>query len=312
MPSLPARLLRLVLNLRRPWFDWNASPEQFRAMVQRREWLFKPPPSVTIEPDTIGGVPGEWLTPPDSSSPGMILYLHGGAWVLGWTNLHRRMVAHLCIASGCRALAVDYRLAPEHPFPAALDDCLAAYRGLMRSGIPPSGLVVAGDSAGGTLTLALLIALRDAGEPLPAAAVCLSPATDLEGTGESFRSIKDPTLTPEFVLRMRRLYIGSHDPRSPLLSPLQGDLRGLPSLLIHAGGGELLLSDAQRLAEKARAAGVPVELVVWPAMWHVWHLWIPALPEARRAIAEIGGFVRQSLGGPPRCGSDQARSGDRG
>jgi acetyl esterase/lipase len=205
------------------------------------------------------------------------------------------MVGHLCLAAGCRALAVDYRLAPEHPFPAALEDCLGAYRWLLKGVSLPRNLVIAGDSAGGNLTLATLLSLRDAGDPLPTAAVCLSPATDLEGTGESFWTKRDPVQTPGFVLAMVRHYANGLDLRTPLVSPHYADLRGLPPLLIHAGGDEMLLSDATRLADKARAAGVEVNLEVWPRMWHVWHLLAPSLPEARQAIDAICAFVRGRL-----------------
>jgi acetyl esterase/lipase len=162
-------------------------------------------------------------------------------------------------------------------------------------GTAPRDIVIAGDSAGGNLTLATLLALHDAREPLPAAAVCLSPMTDLLGTGESFRTDKDPVLTAAFALKMAGHYTGGRDPRSPLLSPFYGDLRGLPPLLIHVGGDEILLSDATRFADKARAAGVDVRLVVWPRMWHVWHFFAPRLPEARQALEAIGGFVRERL-----------------
>jgi acetyl esterase/lipase len=189
---------------------------------------------------------------------------------------------------------VDYRLAPEHPFPAALEDCLAAYRWLLGTGISPLDIVIAGDSAGGNLTLTTLLSLRDAGDPLPAAAVCIAPMTDLEGTGESFRTKDDPALTAEFALKVARHYAGDHDLRLPLLSPYHGDLRGLPPLLIQVGGDEILLSDATRLADDARAAGVEVHLAVWPKMWHVWHVFAPSLPEARRAIDDIGAFIRSA------------------
>lgn len=260
MRSLRSRLIRLILDVRRRFFRWDATVEDFRAYIASQEPYFKPPREADIRPVSAGGVPCEWIRMPSTAQRSVILYLHGGAWTMGWTNLHRRMVCLLCKAAGSRALAVDYRLAPEHPFPAALDDCLAAYRWLLRDGTSPRDIVIAGDSAGGSLTLTTLISLRDAGEPLPAAAVCLSPATDLEGTGETFWTVKDPVLTPEFVLRMRALYIGNHDVRSPLISPLHGDLRGLPPLLIHAGGDELLRSDAERLAQKAR-------MPVWTSSW---------------------------------------------
>jgi acetyl esterase/lipase len=295
MPSLRGRVIRLILNMRRALFNWDAPVEKFRAMMTRRDHIFKPPPDVAVQRITAGEVRGEWLTPPGASSRSVVLYFHGGAWTLGWTGIHRRMVAHLCQAAASRAFAVDYRLAPEDPFPAAPEDCLAAYRWLLQEGTRPQDIVIAGDSAGGNLTLTTLMSLRDAGDRLPAAAVCISPATDLEGTGESFWTIKDPVMRPEFVLRMRRLYTRDHDVRSPLISPLYGDLRGLPPLLIHAGGGEMLLSDSERLAEKAHGAGVDVTLDVWPGMWHVWHLLVPTLPEASQALEAIGAFIRQKL-----------------
>jgi acetyl esterase/lipase len=205
------------------------------------------------------------------------------------------MVAQICRVAGSRALAVDYRLAPENPFPAALDDGLTTYRWLLKGGTAPNDVVIAGDSAGGNLTLAMLLSLRDAAEPLPAAAVCISPMTDLLGSGESFRTKKDPVVTAEFALMMARHYVGAHDPHSPLISPYYGDLHGLPPLLIHVGGDEILLSDATRFADKARAAGVDVRLVVWRRMWHVWHFFAPSLPEARKAIEAVGAFIREHL-----------------
>ena len=295
MPSLRSRGLRLILDVRRALFDWDAPVERYRSQLKREGRLFKPPRDVDVQPVMAGDVPAEWLIPPEASPRSVILYLYGGAWTLGWTNIHRRMVAHLCRAAACRALAVDYRLAPEHPFPAALEDCLGAYRWLLKGGSLPRDIVIAGNSAGGNLTLATLMSLRDAGDPLPDAAVCISPATDLEGTGESFWTKKDPVQTPEFVLAMVRHYASGQDLRSPLLSPHYGDLRGLPPLLIHAGGDEMFLSDATRLADQARAAGVDVSLVVWPRMWHAWHLLAPWLPEARQAIDAIGAFVRERL-----------------
>jgi acetyl esterase/lipase len=296
MPSLQSRAIRLLLNVRKRFIDWEAPVERFRAMMERSEPHFRPPKDVAVEPVHMDGIPGEWLIPPDASPRSVILYLHGGGWTLGWGNVHRRMVAHLCRAAASRALVVDYRLAPEHPFPAALEDCLAGYRWLLKHGTAPGDIVIAGDSAGGNLTLATLLSLRDAGEPLPAAAVCIGPMTDLLGSGESFRTNNDATVTAEFALMMARHYAGTNDPRSPLVSPYYGDLHGLPPLLIDVGGDEILLSDATRFAEKARAAGVDVRLVVWPGMWHVWHGLAPWLPEARQAIEAIGGFIRERLG----------------
>ena len=251
MLSLKGSLLRLILRARKPLFDWEAPVEKLRAVVARSARLFKPPRDVDVKPVMADEVSCEWIIPQSASSQGVLLYLHGGGWTLGWTDMHRRLVAHICQSAGIRALAVDYRLAPEHPFPAALEDCVAAYRWLLRSGTAPGNIVIAGDSAGGNLTLTTLLSLRDAGDPLPAAAVCISPMTDLEGTGESFRTRNDPALTVEFALSMARHYAGNHDPRLPLLSPHHADLRGLPPLLIHVGDDEILLSDATRLADKA-------------------------------------------------------------
>lgn len=295
MPSLQCRILSVILSARRALIDWEAPVAHFRAMMDRSARVFKPPRDVEIKAVDADGVPAEWLVPPDASPRTVLLYLHGGGWTLGWTNVHRRMVAHLCRTIGTRGLAPEYRLAPEFPFPAGLDDCVTAYRWLLKNGTSPRDIVIAGDSAGGNLALATLISLRDAGEPLPAGAACISPMTDLEATGESFRTKKDLAVTAEFALAMVRHYAGTRDLRSPLLSPHYADLRGLPPLFIHVGGEEILLSDAERLAENARAAGVDVRLVVAPGMWHVWHLLAPSLPEARQAVDAVASFVRERL-----------------
>jgi monoterpene epsilon-lactone hydrolase len=255
------------------------------------------PRRASYTPVSLDGIPAEWINPPGVSpaSQSVILYLHGGGWTLGWTNVERWMVAHIAWAAQGRALAVDYRLAPEHPFPAALEDCLTAYRWLLKNGSAPHQVVIAGDSAGGNLTLSTLLSLRDGGEPLPAAAVCISPATDLACTGESFFTRKDPMLSTRFINTMIPYYIGDQDPRQPLISPHYASLDNLPPLLIHAGEDEILLSDSVRLADHARSAGVDVQLVIWPRMWHVWHIFVPILPEAQQAVAEIGEFIQKHL-----------------
>jgi acetyl esterase/lipase len=190
---------------------------------------------------------------------------------------------------------VDYRLAPEHPFPAPLDDCLTVYRRLIKDGIKPKHIVIAGDSVGANLTLAVLLKLRDADEPLPAAAVCISPLTDLAFTSRSCQTQKDALLTAEFVRSMSSHYVGNEDVYNPLISPHYGNLAGLPPLLIHAGEDEILLNDAERLADNARNAGVEVTLTVWPKMWHVWHILAPYLPEAIQATHEIGSFIHSHI-----------------
>ncbi len=239
------------------------------------------------------GVPAEWHTPAEAAATGpTLLYLHGGGWTLGLYAGHRHLVAELSRGLRRPVLAVDYRLAPEHPFPAGLEDCLTAYRWLLRQGLTPDEIFIGGDSAGGNFTLALLLQLKAAGEPLPAGGVCLSPAVDLV-RGDDWRRVRDPLLPMAFAERLRAQYVGENDPRDPRLSPLYGDLRGLPPLLIQVGEAELLHDSARRFAEQARAAGVAVQFEAYPAMWHVWQLLAPWLPEARQALASIGRFVAE-------------------
>jgi monoterpene epsilon-lactone hydrolase len=269
----------------------NASIEKRRAGMERISEHVAA--DVTCEPVNAGGVAAEWITAPDAESDRVILYLHGGGYVIGSINTHRAMIARIARASKARALAIDYRLAPEHPFPAAVDDATAAYRWLLAQGYKPAKIVIAGDSAGGGLTLATLLALRDAGQPLPAGAVPISPWTDLEGTGESVRTraAKDPMVTQDNLAGSAKQYYGAHDPKNPLVSPLHADYRGLPPMLIHVGDAEILLDDSTRVAERAKASGVQVELEVWDDMIHVWHVFAKILPEGQQAIDKIGNFV---------------------
>lgn len=243
---------------------------------------------------TANGVPGEWITNGDSSDATTLYYLHGGGYSIGSLNTHATITSQIARAAKARAFAIDYRLAPENPFPAALDDALAGYRWLLAQGIDPKSIVIGGDSAGGGLTAALLLALRDAADPLPAGAVLLSPWTDLAGTGESQKTRADlDPMIPAFegVSPMAEWYIGSASATDPLISPLYGDFHGLPPILIHVGDHEVLLSDSTRYAEKAKAAGVDVTLKVWDEMIHVFQFF-PFLPEGQQAIAEIGEWVR--------------------
>lgn len=238
------------------------------------------------------GVACEWIKPVNETPSPVLLYFHGGGWVLGLYNNHRWMVANLAQAAGVRALVVDYRLAPEHPFPAAVDDCVTAYRWLLKSGVSAQQIVFAGDSAGGNLVLATAVAARDAGDPLPAGLVCLSPMTDLAYTGDSYYKVKDTMMSPPFTSRLASHYAGDTPRTNPLLSPHYADLHGLPPLLIHVGEDELLNSDSTRLAENARKAGIDVQLKIWPRMWHVFQMFVPYMPEASEAVAEIAAFVK--------------------
>lgn len=250
---------------------------------------------VTVEKTRIAGVPGEWISTPDARKDRVLFYLHGGAYCFGSCDSHRGLVSRLARACGSRALLIEYRLAPEHPFPAALEDSTAAFRELIRSGVRPENLVIAGDSAGGGLTMATLLTLRDEGDPLPSAAVLLSPWTDLEGTGESMKTKADvePWLDPEKSHLLAKLYLGDLDPRHPLVSPIHADLNNLPPLLVHVGSDECLLDDSVRLVERAKSAGVETEFKIWDEMWHVFHGF--PIPEAQQAIEEIGAFVRARL-----------------
>jgi monoterpene epsilon-lactone hydrolase len=256
------------------------------------------PDGTRIEAVDASGVPCEWVEASGGPGDATLFYLHGGGYTIGSVRSHRALVARLCAAAGGRGLTVDYRLAPEHAFPAAVDDALAAYRWLLQGGVDPATVVVAGDSAGGGLAVALLVGARDAGVPLPAAGVCISPWTDLACSGDSMRAraARDPMVQRDALLDMAAAYLAGQDARAPLASPLYADLHGLPPLLVHVGDAETLLDDATRLAERARAADVAVDLEVWDDMIHVWHAFAPLLPEADAAIARIGAWVRGRLG----------------
>jgi acetyl esterase/lipase len=248
---------------------------------------------VKCEPVSAGGIAAEWIVPPNAAEDRAILYLHGGGYVMGSINTHRAMIARIARASQARALAIDYRLAPEHPFPAAVEDATAAYRWLLAQGYKPGKIVISGDSAGGGLALAALLALRDAGAPLPAAAVPISPWTDMEGTGESVKTKapKDPMTEIGGLHRMAKMYLNGQDSKNPLAAPLYGDYRGLPPMLIQAGEAEILMDDATRVAERAKASGVKVDLEIWDNMMHVWHVFAKILPEGQQAIDKIGRYV---------------------
>jgi phosphinothricin tripeptide acetyl hydrolase len=274
-----------------------------RAMYDRAERVFTLPADTPVEPVDAGGRPAEWIRAAAARADAALLYLHGGGYVIGSPRSHRHLAAAIARAAGIGCLLPDYRLAPEHPFPAAVDDALGAYRWLLeRRRLAPERVVVAGDSAGGGLTVATLLAARQAGLPQPAAAVCISPWTDMTLSGRSYESkaASDPMVRRDggfdSISAMAAAYLAGTDPRSPLASPLFADLRGLPPLLIQVGSEEVLLDDATGLAERARQAGVEVSLEVWEPMVHVWHWFLPWLDEARAAVDKIGAFLRARLG----------------
>lgn len=243
------------------------------------------------------GVDAEWIAGSNARHDKTILYFHGGGFRLGSVSSHREMIGRIAEASGCRVLAINYRLAPEHRFPAALDDAVAAYGWLLDQGVRPENIVVAGDSAGGNLVLASLLSLLERGRPLPAAGVLMSPWTDLAASGESYtsRADADPIHQRPMILALAKTYLGADgDPRHPLASPLHADLAGLPPLLIQVGDRETVLDDSIMFADKARAAGVEVELQVWDGMIHVFQMFAE-LAEAARAIDSIAGFIQRHL-----------------
>jgi monoterpene epsilon-lactone hydrolase len=290
--------LRMIVDMLRSGFRReDVGFDEMRAELEAMSAGAMLPEGTRCEPVVAAGVRCEWVDAPSAAADAAILYLHGGGYVVGSLNSHRAHVARLSAACAARGLAVDYRLAPEHPHPAAVDDAVAAYRWLLDRGVAPSRIVIAGDSAGGGLTVATLVALRDAGDPLPSCGVCISPWTDLTCTAESMttRAAVDPMVKPDGLRRMAAAYLAGGDLRAPLASPLYAQLRGLPPLLIHVGTAETLLDDSTRLADRARAAGVDVTLEVWDDMIHVWHCFAPMLPEADQAVARVGEYVRARL-----------------
>ncbi len=250
---------------------------------------------VRVERTTVAGLYAEWLRPKRAPDDKVLLYLHGGAYVIGSCRSHGQMVSHIARAAGINALVPEYRLSPEHKFPAAIEDCVAVYRELLTSGIRPENIVIAGDSAGGGLTVATLLSLRDAGDPLPGAAVLLSPYLDVTASGESAttRADQDPWFRASDMKVVVSNYCGADELKNPLVSPVFAEVQGLPPVLIQVGDDEILLSDSTRFADKIRAAGGTVDIEIWPEMWHVFQLFVGKMPEARQAINKIGDYVRR-------------------
>jgi len=266
-----------------------------RAILEGYTKVFKSLGKADVTRLDADGVPAAWVVPSGLDTKRIVLYLHGGGYNAGSITSHLPLTSNIALAAKARVLAIDYRLAPERVFPAAVEDAVAAYQWLLMESIPARQIVVAGDSAGGGLTLSLLLSLREKGLPLPAAAVCLSPWTDLTCSGESWSTNAkvDFMLKKGSTLQAAKLYAGDADLRTPLASPLYADLAGLPPLLIQVGSEEVLLSDSTLFAEKARLAGVDVALENWKGMQHVWQYAASFLPEARQAVARIGEFIIQ-------------------
>lgn len=266
---------------------------ELRAVMERSLGLLPPDPRSLREPAQVSGLDAAWFHPPAPNGDNVILYLHGGAYFMGSVNTHASLTSRLACAAGMRVLAIDYRLAPEHRFPAQLEDAVSAYRWLLEQGHQPDSIAFAGDSAGGGLALSTLCEVRDLGLPLPACGAAISPWTDLEGLGDSMRTHgeRDPMLSPQDIGPFSRIFLGHANPRDPRAAPLHADLAGLPPLLIQVGTEEILLDDAIRFAAKAESHGVRVLLEVADDMFHVWHLFASLLPEGQSAIERMAAFV---------------------
>ncbi|MAE96786.1 MAG: alpha/beta hydrolase [Deltaproteobacteria bacterium] len=291
---MPSEALKTIIDMMRaqPIIQGDDIAAMREGMEQTGAVLPAVEGAVYTEVDA-AGVPCEWIEIEGTVPERHLLYLHGGGYVLGSPKSHRNLTGRLAARTRARVLAVDYRLAPEHPHPAAVEDATAAYRWLLGEGAEAARTAIGGDSAGGGLTVATLVALRDAGAPLPAAALCLSPWIDLEGRGESMtaRAGQDPIVQKDSLLQMAEAYLAGQDPRTPLAAPLYADLHGLPPILIQVGSAETLLDDATRLGERARAAGVDVTVDAWDEMIHVWQIFGGILPEADEAIDHMADFV---------------------
>jgi epsilon-lactone hydrolase len=265
-----------------------------RANFERFPEMFPLPSDVRVEKVSTLGVPAEWVAAPGASDDRAILFFHGGGYVIGSAATHRELSARISRASGARVLVIDYRLGPEHPYPAAIEDAFTSYEWLLAGGISAKRIALAGDSAGGGLVIATSAMIRDAGLDLPAAGVCLSPWIDLE-CGGAEPPVEDRLITREGLRELGRHYLGGRDPKTPLASPLHLDLRGLEPIYVQVGTAEVLLGDAHRLVANAKKAGVEITLDAWDGLFHVFQLY-PVLPEAAEAVEKIGAFVRAKTG----------------
>jgi len=294
MPSWQSRVIRLYLNYLKATTDWNAPVEKLRQLTDGAARQSDFPKSVQSQIIKIEHFPAEWLIPPQANNHSAILYLHGGGFATGSIKSHRAIVGRIAEAGDIRTLLIEYRLAPEYPFPAAIEDALLAYEWLHKNGYEK--IMVVSDSAGGSLALSLVTSLRDKKLPLPLLLVCMSPLIDVEGTGESViaNAKRDPWLKVE-AKNIFKYYVGQNNPRNPLISPLYADYKGFPPLLIFVGRDEIMLSDSTRLAEKAKNAGVDVQIKIWEGMWHVFPFFAPFVPEALQAINEIGDFIKSKV-----------------
>jgi acetyl esterase/lipase len=295
MPPLDLESIIAAFRSMQAGWSERTTPADMRADFETWCARFPDDREASISRLSAGGVPAERIEVPGTASGRVVLYFHGGGYSLGSARSHRSLGKRIAVAARAAVVLPDYRLAPEHVFPAAVEDAVAAYRWLLAAGVAPSQIAVAGDSAGAGLTVALLVSLRDAGVPLPACGVLLSPFADLECRGETYATLAevDPIVSREMGIGMGRAYVGDREPSDPLASPVRAALDGLPPLLIQVGSREVVLDDARALERHAREAGVFAKLDVWPGMVHAWHLFASDLEEARRAIEDLGSFIRE-------------------
>jgi acetyl esterase/lipase len=307
-----AAVLRVVLRatLGRT-FRVGLPVNEQRLRLRRVTRLTLPPCGASFTSATLGDVPGEWVRARGHERPSLtLLYLHGGGYTTGSPATHRALTGHLAARCDAQVFAADYRLAPEHPFPAALDDAVAAWRGLRGEGLDAGRIAIAGDSAGGGLAVATVLRLRALGEPLPRALVLFSPWVDLTLGQLSAVPPGEVMLTLPWIRECAGSYVAGSDARHPLISPIEADFEGLPPTLVQVGTDELLLPDSRRLCERMRAAGVPVELSEFPGRWHVFQANAGVLADADRALAAVGHFLRDVPAAgrrqsPPRREADQ-------
>ena len=297
--SFKSRFWRTIL--RATFKNKKLSIAELRANgVKNSKMLGEVSKNITVEKINMEGIQAEWLIPFSSStrSEKVILYFHGGGYVTGSIEDHRMMCGLLANATGTKVLIPEYRLAPEHPFPAALDDALKVYQWLLGQGYSSANMIIAGDSAGGGLSVATVLALKEKSGSLPAAVVCLSPWADLALTGQSHttKAKAEAVLRKDVLHEWALCYTDESNLTNPLVSPVHGDFHGFPPLLIQVGSEEILLNDSTLLAEKAKSAGVDVTLKIWDGMWHVWQALGDMIPENKKTFEEIGEFVQGQFG----------------
>lgn len=296
MASIRSKVCRMLTKyIIAPKFNPNKTIIEARRGMESLTKFARLPSKTEVEKITFNSISAEWIYAYDAHEDRVILYLHGGGYNICSPNTHRELAARISKESGAKVILLDYRLAPEHPFPCALDDATSAYRWLLDTGFTAENIAIAGDSAGGGLSLATAISLRDAGEPSPASIACISPWTDLEMSGNSIKTHADidPMLNLQALKVMASNYIGECDPHSQLISPFYADLKGVSPLLIHVGSDEMLLDDSTRIAKKAKSAGVDVTIKIYDQMWHVFHFNAALMPEGKKAIEELGSFIRK-------------------